>query len=147
MVVSDGDTVPATGLPKMPDSVASVVLLGVGDVLAGRSIDGHQSRQDASTLRQLAVRLGGSYQNGNDKQLPTDLLMRITAVPEQGVFDRLTRREYALTAIALGSTVLALLPLLLHYVGTSYAPGTPTGSQRGIAARGRGLAPAAANTQ
>jgi Ca-activated chloride channel family protein len=137
MVLSDGDTVPATGLPRMPDSIASVLLVGVGDVRAGRSIAGHQSRQDASTLRQLAIRLGGSYHNGNDKQLPTDLLRRVTAVPGQGVFDRLTRREYALTAIAAGATVLALLPLLLHYLGTFYTPGVPIGPRRG--SRGKSL--------
>lgn len=125
MVVSDGDTVPATGLPKLPDSIDSVLLVGVGDVVAGRSIDGHQSRQDASTLRQLAVRYNGTYHNGNEKQLPTDLLRRVTAVPGQSVFDRLTRREYALIAVALGATALAGLPFLLHYAGTSYAPGVP----------------------
>ncbi len=125
MVVSDGDTIPSTGLPKMPDSVASVVIVGVGDPVAGKSIAGHQSRQDASTLRQLAVRLGGTYHNGNDKHLPTDLLMRITAVPGQSVFDRLTRREYALMAIAAGAIVLALLPVLLHYLGTFYKAGVP----------------------
>jgi Ca-activated chloride channel family protein len=138
LVVSDGDTVPATGLPKLPDSIASVVLVGVGDVSAGRSIDGHQSRQDASSLRQLAVRLGGTYHNGNEKQIPTDLLMRITAVPGQSVFDKLTRREYALIAIAAGAAVLALLPLLLHYLGTSFRPGAQLREQRG-AARGRSL--------
>jgi Ca-activated chloride channel homolog len=130
MVVSDGDTVPATGLPKMPDSIANVLLVGVGDAQAGRSIDGHQSRQDASTLRQLAVRLGGTYHNGNDKHLPTNLVMRVTAVAGQSVFDRLTRREYALMAIASGATVLALLPLLLHYAGTFYAPGSPARARR-----------------
>jgi Ca-activated chloride channel family protein len=130
MVMSDGDTVPATGLPKMPDAIDSVVLVGVGDTKAGRSIAGHQSRQDASTLRQLAVRLGGTYHNGNEKHLPTDLLMRITAVPGQSVFERLTRREYALIATAAGATALALLPLLLHYAGTFYTPGVPTVARR-----------------
>jgi Ca-activated chloride channel family protein len=130
MVVSDGDTVPATGLPKLPDSISSVLLVGVGDVLAGRSIAGHQSRQDASTLRQLAVRLGGSYHNGNEKQIPTDLLMRVTAVAGQSVFQRLTPREYALMAIVAGASVLAVLPLLLHYGGTSYTPGVPAGPGR-----------------
>jgi len=147
MVVSDGDTVPATGLPKMPDSIESVVLVGVGDPQVGRSIDGHQSRQDASTLRQLAVRLGGSYHNGKEKQLPTDLLRQITAVPGQGVFDRLTRREYALVAIGFGSTVWALLPLLLHYAGTSYAPGTSMRFARRSAGRSDRLAPVATNTR
>lgn len=135
LVVSDGDTVPATGLPKMPDSIANVVLVGVGDVQAGRSIDGHQSRQDASTLRQLAVRLGGTYHNGNEKHLPTNLVTRVTAVPGQSVFDRLTQREYALMAIAAGAAVLALLPLALHYAGTFYAPGVPAGAHRGPAGR------------
>jgi Ca-activated chloride channel family protein len=139
MIVSDGDTVPATGLPKMPDSIANVVLVGVGDVLAGKSIDGHQSRQDASTLGQLAVRLGGAYHNGNDKHLPTDLVKRVTAVPGQSAFHRLTRREYALIATIAGATVLTLLPLLLHYAGTRYAPGVPKGPRRGRAARGQRL--------
>jgi Ca-activated chloride channel family protein len=140
MVISDGDTVPATGLPKMPDSIDSVVLVGVGDIKAGRSIAGHQSRQDASTLRQLAVRLGGTYHNGNDKHLSTNLLRSITAVPGKSAFDQFTRREYALLAIAVGATILALLPLLLHYVGTSYAPGVPTALAR--ATPGRNLAAA-----
>jgi Ca-activated chloride channel family protein len=130
MVMTDGDTVPPTGMPKMPDSIDSVIIVGVGDITAGRSIAGHQSRQDASTLRQLAVRLGGTYHNGNEKHLPTDLLLRITAVPGQSVFDRLTRREYALIATAAGATVLALLPLLLHYAGTSHRPGVPVTPRR-----------------
>jgi Ca-activated chloride channel homolog len=135
MIVSDGDTVPATGLPKLPDSIANVLIVGVGDVQAGKSIDGHQSRQDASTLRQLAVRLGGAYHNGNDKHLATNLVMRVTAVAGQTVFDRLTRREYALMAIAAGATVLAVLPLLLHYLGTFYAPGVPAGLRPSSALR------------
>lgn len=147
MVVSDGDTVPATGLPKMPDSIDHVVLVGVGDVQVGKSINGHLSRQDASTLRELAVRLGGNYHDGNQKQLPTDLLMQVSAVPGQGGFDRLTRREYALLAIGLGATVLALLPLLLHYAGTSYAPGTPMGFALRTSGRKSGLAPVAASTR
>ena len=123
MIVSDGDTVPASGLPKLPDSIANVLMVGVGDVKAGRSIAGHQSRQDASTLRQLAVRLDGHYHDGNDHQIPTDLLRRVTAVPGVDALHQLTLREFALIAVVVGATVLALLPLLLHYFGTSYIPG------------------------
>ena len=36
MVVSDGDTIAATGMPKMPDSIAHVVIVGVGDPATGR---------------------------------------------------------------------------------------------------------------
>lgn len=125
VVISDGDTVPATGMPKLPDSVAHVVIVGVGDPVAGRFIDGHQSRQDESTLRQVAVRLGGTYHNGNEKHLSTDLLKQISAQSERGPLDRLTRREYALIATGLGATVLAALPLLLHYLGTRWRPGVP----------------------
>src|SRR5262249_33075592 len=44
MIVSDGDTVPATGLPRLPDAIEHVVLVGVGDTQVGRFIAGHQSR-------------------------------------------------------------------------------------------------------
>jgi Ca-activated chloride channel family protein len=125
LVVSDGDTVAATGMPKLPDSVAHVVIVGVGDPTTGRFIDGHLSRQDASSLRQLAVRLGGTYHNGNEKHLSTDLVSRVTLVGARSTVERLTRREYALLACGAGAGVLSLLPLLLHLAGTSWRPGVP----------------------
>ena len=78
VIVSDGDVIPATGLPKMPNSIAHVVVVGVGDPTTGQFIDGHLSRQDSTSLRQLAVRLGGVYHNGNEKHLSTDLLTQVT---------------------------------------------------------------------
>jgi Ca-activated chloride channel family protein len=123
VVVSDGDTISPTGMPKLPDSVAHVVIVGVGDTKTGRFIDGHLSRQDASSLRQMAVRLGGVYHDGNQKHLSTELLRRVTFLGSQSVWERLTRREYALIACAVGTAVLAFLPLLLHRFGTSWKPG------------------------
>jgi Ca-activated chloride channel family protein len=123
VVVSDGDTIAATGMPRMPDSIAHVVIVGVGDPATGRFIDGHLSRQDTSSLRQLAVRLGGTYHNGNEKHLRTDLLRAVTLVDTQSTVERLTRREYALIASVSGSAVLSLLPLLLHLAGTRWKPG------------------------
>lgn len=123
VVVSDGDTIAPTGMPKLPDSIAHIVIVGVGDTKTGRFIDGHLSRQDASSLRQMAVRLGGVYHDGNQKHLSTELLRRVTFVGSQSVWERLTRREYALIACAAGTTVLAFLPLLLHLFGTSWRPG------------------------
>jgi Ca-activated chloride channel family protein len=125
VVVSDGDTVPATGMPKLPVSVAHVVIVGVGDPQGGRFIDGHQSRQDVSTLRQVAARLGGAYHNGNEKHLPTDMLRQVTISGREGKLARLTKREYALLACAAGAIVLVLLPLALHFAGTRWRPGTP----------------------
>jgi len=44
-------------------------------------------------------------------------------VSGQGIFEKLTRREYAMIACAVGSLVLALLPFALHWAGTRWSPG------------------------
>jgi Ca-activated chloride channel family protein len=123
LVLSDGDTVPATGMPKLPASIADVLVVVVGDPRTGSFIDGKMSRQDASTLRQIATRLGGVYHDGNQKHLSSDLLTQLTIIPRKSTFEQLTRREYALLACGLGATTLALLPVLLHYRGTRWRPG------------------------
>jgi Ca-activated chloride channel family protein len=125
ILVSDGDTVPATGMPKMPASVGNVVVVGVGDPVTGGFIDGRQSRQDTSTLRQIAVRLGGTFHNGNEHHLSTSLLNKLTKTGATSKLEQLTRREYALICCALGAIVYAFLPLLLHYFGTRWNPGVP----------------------
>lgn len=122
LVVTDGDTVPATGMPKMPASVAHAVIVGVGDTRSGSFIDGSQSRQDASTLRQVAVRLGGVYHNGNEQHLSTTLLQEITLSGRTSRFEQLGKREYALLTLAVGALILGLLPLALHYGGARYFP-------------------------
>jgi Ca-activated chloride channel family protein len=146
LLVSDGDTVPATGIPKLPASVAHVLVCGVGDPRAGKFIEGHQSRQDISTLRQVAVRLGGAYHNGNEKHLPSSLLQQIAQTGGQSTLEKLTRREYALIACGAGSTVLALLPLALHFLGTRWRPGVPRNKgnrESGIGSRESASAPRA----
>lgn len=125
ILVSDGDTVPAVGMPKLPPSIAHVLVVGVGDTRAGKFIDGHQSRQESSMLRQVAIRLGGTYHDGNEKHLPTDVLRQVTLYAEHSAFQRLGRREYALMACIAGAAVLALLPLALHLAGTRWRPGVP----------------------
>jgi len=131
ILISDGDTVPATGMPKMPASVAHVLVVGVGDPQAGKFIEGHQSRQDVSTLRQVAVRLGGTYHNGNEKHLPTDLLRQISLVGRKSILERLTRREYALIACGAGSFILGMLPMALLLWGTRWRPGVPVAASAG----------------
>jgi Ca-activated chloride channel homolog len=123
LVVSDGDTVPSKGMPRMPPSVRDVVVVGVGDPVTGRFIDGRQSRQDVSTLRQIAARLGGTFHNGNELHLASSLLGELTAGEGEGPLERLGRREYALIAAGAGAACLALLPLLLHVFGTAWRPG------------------------
>ncbi|MES2705194.1 MAG: vWA domain-containing protein [Verrucomicrobiota bacterium] len=123
MVLSDGDSVPATGMPRMPPSVSGVVVTGLGNPRVGKFINGHQSRQDAATLGQIAARLKGTYFDGNTRELPTDLLRQITSIPEPGVFERLSRREYALICLCLGSLLLAGIPMALARFGTGWRPG------------------------
>lgn len=126
ILVSDGDSVPDTGLPAMPPSVAETLVLGVGDPRTGKFIDGKMSRQDASTLRQIAGRMGGVYHDGNVKQVPTDTLVKAMRMGLEDEVLRLTRREYALLACALGTLLLAVLPGVLARWGTGWRPGVRT---------------------
>lgn len=123
VLLSDGDTVPATGMPKMPASVDNVLVVGFGDSRSGKFIDGRQSRQDSSTLRQIALRLGGEFHDGNEKHLPSDVLATLTQIESESPFDKLTRREYALISCAAGALILSLLPVALHLFGTGWRPG------------------------
>lgn len=123
VVVSDGDTVPATGMPELPPSIGGTMVVGVGDHLSGKFIAGHQSRQDESTLRQVAIRLGGEFHNGNKRHVPSDILSAAAADSRKPLIEQMTKREYALLAVAFAAAVLALLPLLLHYCGTRWQPG------------------------
>ena len=124
LLLTDGDTVPDKGMPKMPASVAEFVVVGLGDPNAGMFIDGHQSRQDVTTLRRIANRLRGTYHNGNQKHLTSQIVGRLTAENEDDQDNRWERREWALAAVIMGSLLLAMLPVLLHYWGTSFRPGT-----------------------
>ncbi len=123
VVVSDGDTVPATGMPALPPSIGGTLVIGVGDHLSGSFIAGQQSRQDESTLRQVAIRMGGEFHNGNRRQVPSDILDAAAKDSRKPLLEPLTLREYALLAVLLASLVLTLLPILLHYFGTRWRPG------------------------
>ncbi len=123
VLISDGDTVPATGMPKMPVSVANVMIVGVGDPVTGKFINGRQSRQDSLALRQMAIRLKGHYHDGNTKHIPSTTLKLLTDARGESEFDKLGRREYAMMALAFGGGWYALLPWLLHLLGTGWRPG------------------------
>ena len=87
-------------------------MIGVGDHLSGSFIGGQQSRQDESTLRQVAIRTGGEFHNGNRRQVPSDILNAAAKDSRKPLLEQLTLREYALIAVTLASFVLALLPVL-----------------------------------
>lgn len=123
VVLSDGDTVPATGMPKMPASIRNTIVLGVGDPQAGKFIDGRNSRQDVATLSQIAARLGGVFHNANESHVSTGVIAHAFGIESESPFSKLTKREYALLAAALGALLLAGLPVLLFRFGTGWRPG------------------------
>ena len=86
-------------------------------------IDGRQSRQDASTLRQVATRLRGVYHNGNEHHLSTTLVNQMTSTTGQSKLQQLTLRELALIGLAISGAIFGLLPLMLHFWGTRWRPG------------------------
>jgi Ca-activated chloride channel family protein len=123
VLVSDGDTVPDSGMPALPPSIAQVLVVGVGDARLGKFIDGHQSRQDASTLRQVAARLRGVYHDGNEKHLPSQNLASLAAALPMKEEQQTGRRELALAAVGVGASLLSLLPLALALAGSSWQAG------------------------
>lgn len=123
VIVSDGDTVPSTGMPTLPPSIGGTLVIGVGDHLSGSFIGGQQSRQDESTLRQLAIRAGGEFHNGNRRQVPSDILSAAARDSRKPLLEQLSMREYALFSVLVASLVLTLLPILLQYFGTTWRPG------------------------
>ena len=123
VILSDGDTVPASGMPELPPSIGGSMVIGVGDHLAGKFIAGHQSRQDESTLRQVANRLGGEFHNGNKRHVPSDVLSVAAADSRKPLLQRLTLREYALIAVCAATALLAVLPMLLAAFGSRHAIG------------------------
>lgn len=115
VIASDGDVVPATGMPKRPPSVGEVLVVGVGDPSTGSFIAGRQSRQDAQALRQIANRLGGRYVNGNRAPLPPDLLAGLGEIPAKSRAVTRDLRAYALAALAGGATLLVAVPVVLAF--------------------------------
>lgn len=130
VLVSDGDTVPDSGMPDMPRSIAQTIVLGVGDPRSGKFIDGHQSRQDVATLRQIAGRLRGDYHDANVSHLPSPRLALLAGVvPMADASDRGVR-EAALAAVGLGAALLGGVPVLLALVGSGWQP--RQGSAKGV---------------
>lgn len=120
VIVSDGDTSAADRqrdpIRALPTSIADVLVLGVGDPRTPTTIDGHRSKQDAQSLRTLAARLGGTYLDTNERQVPSALLASLT-VTRPRLEDRLGLRELALASIALGSALCAAVPPVLALAG------------------------------
>ncbi len=108
VIVSDGDTLPASEAPRLPPSIGSTLVLGVGSPHRGLQIAGRSSRQDTSSLRQLAARLSGRYLDVNTRHVPTSFAAGLWPSGDGGKADS-TVLAWALACVAMGSGVLALL--------------------------------------
>lgn len=120
ILCTDGDTVDFSQIPKMPRSIYQVRIFAVGDPVIGTFIDGHDSRQQAGVLRRLAAELGGSYYDVNARQVPTSALAELAVTPPPPPRRGLTWKDLALVAIAVGATLLTLIPILLEYYGCAW---------------------------
>ncbi|WDE96449.1 VWA domain-containing protein [Lentisphaera profundi] len=111
LLISDGDFTSEIGMPDAPPAIKEFLVAGVGSS-QGLFIDGHQSRQDTLSLKRLAKRLRGNYQDVNQKHLSSQVLGDLAGESEQEA-QSFTLREWALLSCFLGSFVLAFLPYCL----------------------------------
>ncbi|EDM25334.1 hypothetical protein LNTAR_03614 [Lentisphaera araneosa HTCC2155] len=111
LLISDGDSTSEIGMPEAPSAIKEFLVAGVGSS-EGMFIDGHQSRQDTLSLKRLAKRLRGQYQDVNQKHLSTQVLGDLAGDTEEEA-KSFTLREWALLTCFLSSLLLALLPYLL----------------------------------
>jgi len=118
IVVSDGDSLPPTAAVHLPSAFAGALVIGIGDPVRGTNIAGHQSRQEAGTLRQLAGRLGGAYHDGNRRQVPSEMIAEL--LPVRGDHQRSGLGDLAIAAVAVGASLLALLPVALACAGAGH---------------------------
>ena len=122
VLVSDGDTLPPEKPLPLPPAFGDVLVLGVGDPNRGEFIDGHVSRQDRSSLEQLALRLSGDYFDVNARHVPTNRVSSLPAAPLEVDRAPWNHREIAVAALLLGATCLALVGPLLALFGGAWNP-------------------------
>ena len=118
-LLTDGDVIDLGTIPKPPDSVRDVYVLGVGNPDQGTFIDDHMSRQDAALLGSLAGRLRGTYIDANEKQVTT------VALGELARGNGAKKASYTLVDVAVflfaaGAIVHALIPIALEYFGSDW---------------------------
>ncbi len=120
LIVTDGDVAPS--VPSgLPSSIADTIVIGLGDPLRGMMVSGHSSRQDSMGLRQLAMRLGGQFHDGNRKHLPSEVVGSLEMIAPR-IGGRFSARELALFSTAVGCSILALAGPMLTVFGRRVRP-------------------------
>lgn len=116
LVVSDGDALGGASKHRLPASIADTIVLGIGDPYRTMEVGGHASRQDTASLKQLALRLGGTYHQGNEKHIPSAMLDELTMI-EPRIGDETGLRELAIILSAVGASALTLIGPALSLAG------------------------------
>ena len=129
IVVGDGDHQHQVDSLRVPVSIADTIVVGVGDPDRATIINGHSSRQDSLSLRQLAARLGGYYHQGNTRHLPSEVIDQLSMLSPR-VTEQLSLREVALWSLIFSCVCLGVLTPILLAFGTPQtyrrSIGTPT---------------------
>ena len=116
LVVSDGDALGSMVPDRLPASIADTIVLGVGDPHRTMEVGGHASRQDTTSLKTLAARLGGRYHQGNEKHIPTSMMEELTMIEPRLGGDR-GLRDLAFMLGTFGTASLALITPMLALFG------------------------------
>jgi Ca-activated chloride channel homolog len=122
ILLTDGDSQPLAPITPRPASLSEVLVLGLGNPRKGSYIDGHQSRQEAATLQQVAASLQGVYHDVNETHLPTEALGDLfvpLALPQR----HLTLTQWAVLAMVIGALIHALIPVALEFFGSDWKSG------------------------
>ena len=115
VIVGDGDNQNQIESSRIPNSIADTIVVGVGDPDRATIINGHSSRQDTLSLRQLAARLGGYYHQGNSRHLPSEVIDKLSMLSPT-VTEKWTLREIALVCLISSCICLGMMnPILLAF--------------------------------
>ena len=121
ILISDGDSTSETGMPAPPASIKGFIAAGVGSS-HGVFIDGHQSRQDSISLKRIATRLRGDYEDVNIKHISTKILGDLAGAQAEEE-EKAGLKEIALFCCGIGGFLLAILPVLLNSFGFNHTAG------------------------
>ncbi|RLE18447.1 MAG: hypothetical protein DRJ50_13050 [Actinobacteria bacterium] len=116
LVISDGDSnAVAKGPLHVPPSIAETIVVGVGDIARSSKINNRHTRQDAASLRSLALRLGGEYIDCNQTVLPPRFIHRLSMQAPEPPVDR-KARDIGLASAASGALLSTIVgPMLLWF--------------------------------
>ena len=123
LIISDGDTIRPPGCPSFP--------IPWPTCWSSASATPRQADSSKGINRGKTPRPCGNWRCDSEGNITTATRSKLgphwskemTFYPGKSVMEQLTRREYALMAVGVGSALLGLAPFLLWRFGTAWRPG------------------------